>query len=238
MKIDIHIHSAGSHDCRTAPEDLINAAKKAGLDGIAICDHDHFYDGPIPDDFILLRGCEFSTPYGHLLGINLKNAVEPAPIEQLIRQIHAQGGLAILAHPYEHLRYREQIEKIAPLLDGVEVFNARACRKNKAANRQAMAFAKRYALPIFGGSDAHTLREIGNGYTILSSIDELARGGQVVCGRNSPHFCTAQSQWVRLRKKRSSILHYMRWFLFAAKCLMEDGFIKKEKQYVTYRKDW
>ncbi len=237
MKIDIHVHSAASHDCRTDINELVAAAKKAGLDGIAVCDHDCFYDGSVPEDFSVLRGCEFSTPYGHLLGVNLKSAIENAPIETLIENIHAQGGLAILAHPYEHIRYADKIDQIAPLLDGVEVYNARAARKNKAANQQALDFAKRHALSIFGGSDAHATDEVGNAYTVVPSLNRLSEG-EAVCGRNSAHLCTARSQWVRLRKQNASLPLYLRWLMFAVKCLVEDSFIKQEEQYVTYCKDW
>ncbi len=237
MKIDLHVHSAASHDGCASISELVAAAKQKGLDGIAVCDHDRFYDGPLPDDFIVLRGCEFSTPYGHLLGIGLQNAVENAPIPQLIQNIHACGGIAVLAHPFEHIRYADKIDEIAPLLDGVEICNARATRKNKAANQQALDFARRHRLAIFGGSDAHTPSEVGNAYTVVPDISRLTESDTVI-GRDSAHFCTAKSQWVRLRKKNASLVQYLRWLMFAVKCMAEDIFTKQEKQYVTYRKDW
>lgn len=238
MKFDLHIHSEASHDSRATVEEIIQSAKERGLSGIAICDHNKFYDGPLPKDFILLRGCEFSTPFGHLLGIGMKEAVEARDFEELIRKIHAAGGIAILAHPYEHSKYAEKLESIAHLLDGVEVFNARATRKNKWANDLAFEFARRHRLAIFAGSDAHTPLEVGRGYIEIASPEQLKEGGTVAHGCPSPSFATAKSQWTALRKKKAPLWKYLRWPAFAAKCIAEDFLRKQERCNVAYRKDW
>lgn len=238
MKIDLHVHSGASHDSKATVEELIRAAKAHGLSGIAVCDHNVFYDGPVPEDFIVLRGCEFSTPYGHLLGIGMKEAVAARDFAELVQNIHAAGGIAILAHPFEHLKYAEKLEQIAHLLDGVEVFNARATRKNRQANEQAFAFARRHRLPIFAGSDAHTPAEVGRGYIEIASLERLKDGGIAAFGRPSAAVTTAKSQWIALKKKKAPIWKYLRWSAFAAKCLAEDILRKQERKDVDYCKDW
>ena len=44
LTLDLHVHSAASHDGRLTPTQIIAAARAAGLDGVAICDHDTFPD--------------------------------------------------------------------------------------------------------------------------------------------------------------------------------------------------
>lgn len=230
MKLDLHIHSAASADGVMEISEIVRVAKERGLDGVAVCDHDVFYSGDTFDGFII-RGCEYSTEYGHLLALGMEKEVKTDTFEALIEEIHAANGIAVLAHPYEHLKYKDKVEEIAHLLDGVEVYNSRAERKNKAANKMAFDFAKRHGLAIYGGSDAHTEDEIGNAYTVT---EDIKGGGSSVCGRPSPAFATAKSQRVKLKKIGGS---YIKWTLFAAKCLLEDLFKRRDKDYVTYSKD-
>lgn len=77
MRIDLHTHSSVS-DGTDAPGDLVRAAREAGLDVIALCDHDTFAgldeatsEGP-PSGIRVLRGIEISGELDggsvHLLG--------------------------------------------------------------------------------------------------------------------------------------------------------------------------
>lgn len=40
MKFDLHVHSEHSRDSNSSHRDIIEIARKRGLDGFAICDHD------------------------------------------------------------------------------------------------------------------------------------------------------------------------------------------------------
>ena len=230
MRLDLHVHSAASPDGVMEISEIVKVATERGLDGIAICDHDIFYSGDTYGGFII-RGCEYSTEYGHLLALGIEGEIAHAPFEELVRGIREAGGMAILAHPYEHLKYKDKIEEIAHLIDGVEVYNSRADRKNKDANKMALDYAKRHGLAIYGGSDAHTQGEIGNAYTVT---DDISAGGITVCGRASLSFATAKSQRAKLKKTGGSLV---KWTAFAAKCLLEDLFTRRDKEYVTYSKD-
>ena len=231
MKLDLHIHSAASADGMMEISEIVKLAKERGLDGVAVCDHDVFYSEDTYGGFII-RGCEYSTEYGHLLALGIEKEVKADTLEALIEGIHREGGIAVLAHPYEHLKYKDMIEEIAHLLDGVEVYNSRACRKNKDANKMALKYAERHGLPIYGGSDAHTPAEIGNAYTVT---DDIKDGGITVCGKSSPALATAKSQLTKLRKGGKG--SYIKWTAFAVKCILQDIFTRRDKEYVTYSKD-
>ena len=237
IRLDLHVHSAFSPDGCMSLEEIVSRARARGLQGVAVCDHERVLTEAIllPEDFLLIPGAEFSTEYGHLLGLFLTAPLETAPFPRLVEAIHRQGGLAVLAHPFQRRRDPGQLGGALPLLDGVEVWNSRANRKNRQANDQARALASRCQLPAFAGSDAHRPREVGNGYVTLQvdslslpAVKEALRSGAGrPGGQESPSRCVAMSQLTKLRKTGAPPGAYCKWLLFAAKCCAEDGYRRK-----------
>ena len=83
--VDLHVHTAASPDGRSSLADLAAAAKRAGLDAMAICDHD--LCTPVPEALegvLLIPACEVSTRAGHITGLFLDR---PLDLEALGRQI-------------------------------------------------------------------------------------------------------------------------------------------------------
>lgn len=248
LSLDLHIHSKGSPDGRMSAAEIVSLARKAGLDGAAICDHDRLFvpDGSldVPEDFLLIPGEEFSTPFGHLLGLFLTREIAWQRLPQsagerekiarfcwLCDEIHAQGGLCVLAHPFERDPDAERLSPILDCLDGIETWNGRANRKRPSANAEAAAFAAARDLPAFAGSDAHLPREIGGGRVrIRVETPEfeavkaaLLRPGNPVSGKNAKHLDAARSQHTKLKKTRAGFPARLKWLLFAAKCAAEDA---------------
>jgi hypothetical protein len=99
----VHVHTTYS-DGRGTPEQVIAAARAAGLDFIVITDHNGLdakrfegYSGGL----LVLVGTEISTRQGHLLGFGFP---EPAfrfsdEASEAIEDLHALGGAAVVAHP-------------------------------------------------------------------------------------------------------------------------------------------
>ena len=188
---DLHCHSYFSHDGVANPIDMVRMAKKKGLHGFVITDHDtsecaDFFlehelmreDGLPVDGFLIIPGQEISTSAGHLLaiGVSLPNMKGIAP-DEAVKLVHAKGGLAIPAHPYDTFRsgicerWLDQLE-----VDGLEVFNAATVLKKY--NRQAFDYAQKRRLPMTAGSDAHHAAAIGCAYTILTPR-ELTRAAVI-----------------------------------------------------------
>ena len=233
LKLDLHIHSSLSPDGRMTPEEIVAAARAKGLSGVAVCDHDRLLPAAsAPEGFPVIRGTEFSTEYGHLLGLFLKAPIEEKDFRACVDAIHAQGGLAVLAHPFARSGDAARIAPILPLLDGLEVWNGRANRKRKTANAEAAALAKARGLPFFAGSDAHLPREIGNGYVTVEAEDlteealkaALLRPGNLVSGTEGRHTDVARSQRTKLEKTGAPLRKRIKWALFAVKCQLEDWF--------------
>ena len=171
---DLHVHSFFSPDAADSPEDLIAAARARGLSGLAITDHDTCEahddlrskgllreDGAAVDGFLIVPGVEVSTAEGHLLclGTTLP-PMAGRPAAEVVEAIHARGGLAFPAHPYDRWRsgIREAVLDRLPV-DGLEVFNAAV--SNRRYNVQARAYAERRGLSMTAGSDAHHASAVG-----------------------------------------------------------------------------
>lgn len=230
-KFDLHVHSAASHDGRMSLDEIARLAKAAGLNGVAVCDHDTVLTDVLPNtEVLLIPGAEFSTEYGHLLGLFLNAPIPKMPFADTVAAIHAQGGLAVLAHPFARSRDGARLAGIAPLLDGIEVWNGRADRKIGDANALARAFADAGSLRPFAGSDAHIPKEIGNGVvtlevealTLPAVKAALMTQPVTVTGRRGPSLAVARSQLTKLKKTGAPMRRYLKWCLFAAKCAAED----------------
>ena len=190
LRIDFHVHSFFSMDGISSPEDLIAAARAAGLNGFAVTDHntceavDYMLekglmraDGKPVDGFLVIPGVEVTTSDGHLLclGNRLPSSLRGRPAAEVCRVAHAAGCLCVAPHPYDLFRagIRESVLDTLPL-DGLEVFNAATTLKRH--NRKAYDYAMRRGLPMTAGSDAHHAGAVGVACTILETEDFSVAG--------------------------------------------------------------
>lgn len=233
LKLDLHVHSECSPDGVMTLEEIVSLARARGLNGAAVCDHDlALADPPRFDDFLLIPGIEVSTQFGHLLGLFITGPVETKDFFRAVEAIHGQGGLAVLAHPFERSRDGSRLAPAVPLLDGVEVWNSRAERNIHDANALAASFAQVCRLAPFGGSDAHCPQEVGNGFVIVEAQAftleavkaALLEGNARVQGRRSRAWYAARSQLTKRNKTGAEPLSYVKWAAFAAKCCAQDLF--------------
>lgn len=182
MKLDLHIHSSYSLDGSDNPKEIIKHARKIGLDGIAITDHNEIKGsleaikyGKTLNDFVVVPGIEVSSLDGHLIGLGMTESVEKGlPTKETIELITDQGGIVIASHPYRFWSgLGDEIVKSNDFT-AVEVMNARSLRKD---NRRALKLANELALGRTGGSDCHSLDQIGKAYTELEisnyDIDDI-----------------------------------------------------------------
>ncbi|MFW6111089.1 MAG: CehA/McbA family metallohydrolase [Thermoproteota archaeon] len=190
LKLDLHVHTSYSYDSLIAPEHLIFYAKKRGLDGVAITDHDTM-DGtsevPSAHDFLVIPGIEISSLYGHIIGLNVKEKVPPnLGVQETVDRIHKAGGLAIACHPLS--LFRERITGfITADFDAIEVLNSSSFPFVYSVN-YSQRIASRLELPSVGGSDAHYGPEIGRGYTVVQSESRIDSVIQAIKnGLCSPH---------------------------------------------------
>jgi predicted metal-dependent phosphoesterase TrpH len=159
--LDLHIHSRRSIDAWTSPAQIIQAAKLAGLNGVAVTDHETLRGGletmELNDDpsFLVIPGAEYHTDSGDVIGLFLHREITDRRPEEVVAQIHEQGGIAMLPHPWKGHR---DTERLATLCDLVEGWNART---DPESNVRATSLATQVGRPVVAGSDAHFAFEIG-----------------------------------------------------------------------------
>ena len=177
-------------------------AKKNGLDGIAICDHDTIEGGiacakraeELGTDLIVIPGVEVMSSKGHILVLGVNENIEPhlSP-EKTIKRARELGGVVIIPHPFKltshGIGYVEGLD-----IDAVETLNSRCLddRPNKKAKRAADSLN----LPQVGGSDAHTPQMVGQAYTeidvednpvdVNSTLMAIRQGKVRVGGKKTP----------------------------------------------------
>jgi predicted metal-dependent phosphoesterase TrpH len=218
LACDLHVHTRFSKDGESTVEAVLARAKAVGLAAIAITDHDTLegvrYAALLEDPPVLvIPGMEVSTADGHLIALGVSEPVTPRrPVLETIDLVHAQGGLAVLPHPYHRLRHgvgfrdRDAIRAA----DAVEVFNSRYITGE--ANRKAGRRAARLGKPAVGGSDSHHARYVGYGRTLVDAgpevgaiLEAIREGRCCPAGRMTPlRTYTGQSlrsTWRRVRRR-------------------------------------
>jgi predicted metal-dependent phosphoesterase TrpH len=190
---DLHVHTNFSKDGESSVEEILRAAETAGLDAIAITDHDSV-DGAKKalacETFVLvIPGIEVTTKQGHLIVLGVTEVI-PAGLDVVdtVEIARKMGALLILPHPYHVWRHGvARRKKIGmAVVDAIETFNSRYIVGS--ANRKAARIAKRMGKPCVAGSDAHHARFVGFGRTFVDadrtvpSILAAIRAGKVTCG--------------------------------------------------------
>jgi predicted metal-dependent phosphoesterase TrpH len=147
------------------------AIKAVGLDVVCATDHNTIEGAlrlrELADGFRVVVGEEISTRDGEIIGLFLERQIERGlSAMETVERIHEQGGIVSVPHPFSHNRLnhirREALERIAPTIDCLEVFNAREVFATD--NRRAAAFALDRAIPGAVGSDAHRPWELGRAW--------------------------------------------------------------------------
>jgi len=209
LKIDFHVHTCYSKDSSITLEQLVCFAKKRGLDGVAVTDH-NTVEGALKlkktKKILVIPGIEVSTLQGHLLGINVTTPI-PAKLtmQQSIQKIHEAGGVAIAAHPTAF--YKSPATRKVKSYDAIEVMNASSVPFS-VLTYCSRKFAEKLNLPQTGGSDSHYAPEIGAAYTVVDSdpdIDEIVKaiihGSTFPAGKGIPIKTRLKRSISRLKKK-------------------------------------
>ncbi|NJL57184.1 PHP domain-containing protein [bacterium] len=181
-RVDLHNHTLWSKDCLVRFETIIKLCARRHIDRIAITDH-NTAEGALQMHAmapqLVIPGEEVMTTQGELLAYYVKETV-PAGLspEEAIARLREQGAVISVSHPFDRLRkgaWREEdLLRISPLVDAVEVFNARCLFASD--NEKARAFAARHGKLGTAGSDSHTPTEYGTGLALLPPFDNTAAG--------------------------------------------------------------
>ena len=211
MKVDFHVHSEASPDSLMRIPALIRATRKAGLDRVVITDHNSISGALEAQQLapeLIIVGEEVRTTAGELLAAFVTQPVPAGlnPMEAL-KRLRDQAAFISISHPFDPYRSGwnlEQLEQLAPLVDAIEIVNARALAMNY--NTRAIEFARAHGLAGTVGSDAHQPGEIGKAALSLPDFndaeslkDSILQGEYV--GGLSPAWVHLGSTWAKVVKK-------------------------------------
>lgn len=187
MLLDLHNHTRYSPDSRVAPADLVAVARRIGLGGIAITDHNHV--GGIREaeeaaggDFLVIPAVEVSTRLGHVLGYGVRQAIpRDRTVVETVEAITALGGVAVAAHPYRFWSGLGEAAIGEVRFSAYETCNGRTLRRG---NLRARTLARSRKMAETGGSDSHFLDEIAKAVTAIDAgalrlddvLQDLAQG--------------------------------------------------------------
>jgi len=161
------------------PSALLQAAGQRGVDRLVVTDHNTIRGALAAqrlDPTRVIVGEEILTTRGEILAAFVQEEVPPhlSPAET-IRRLRAQNAWISVSHPFDTARHGWQLPdllEIAPLVDAVEVFNARCLSPR--LNILAAQFAREHNLAGTAGSDAHLALEVGRAVLVLPPFEDYA----------------------------------------------------------------
>ena len=218
LRADLHVHtwhSGSNHDlpflrsrdCFADPLAVYQAAKRRGLDLVAITDHDSIDGGRellsrLPDGRDVILGEEVSCwlPVPGATGTDTRVEVHFGTwgmTETAHREIQPLRGNAVevagylrdagiffaFNHPFHFYRGQLPLATYLELADLAPAIEARNGAMLPAHNQLAAALATSRGRVVVGGSDAHTLRRVGTTWTAAPGATRDEFLANVVAGR-------------------------------------------------------
>ena len=128
---DFHVH-ASPDDGALAPWMLRDEAARAALDVIAVTNHNQSFTGRLAsrvgeagDGPLMLAGEEITNPRYHMIAVGIERTVNGARLSaaDAIADVHAQGGVAIAAHPSRGFHGYDE-DSVVAMLDGAEAMHS------------------------------------------------------------------------------------------------------------------
>jgi hypothetical protein len=195
LVIDLHMHTRmGAYDSALHPDRLAEEARRVGLTGVAITEHDRHWERHALGRFreeqaplVVYNGMEVTTELGHILAFGLPGY--PARMDRIaeLRAYASEaGGFLAVAHPFRYwfepvhftrrglppMEMAPEVLARQPVfeyVDAVEVLNG-ACSERE--NLMALAVANLLGKPGIGGSDCHSEAGIGIACTVFERTPE------------------------------------------------------------------
>jgi len=164
LRGNIHTHTTNS-DGQLSPEEVARFYAKRGYDFLVLTDHWRVTHSPPSSPLLVISGAEVDFPTGRggsvhlvLIGVEALPFDREASPKEAAGLARGEGAVVVLAHPYWSGLELADIEGLAFLLHGLEVFNF-SCLRGAGRGESAVywdGLAQRgMALWGFACDDAH-----------------------------------------------------------------------------------
>ena len=190
--IDPHTHSRFS-DGPSTPHRMFMHARRRGLRGIIITDHDtvrHWHsslEAAKHHEMITCMGVEVSSAQGHILAyfdnetparkvaraLSLdEGTIHYMEAKSIFRRVRELGGMVCVPHPYGPFyplggRYFNEV-------DGIEEYNSWIFQDNKSFHN-AFGAGKKHKVAALGASDSHYPYTLGFGATAIPTAVDISK---------------------------------------------------------------
>ncbi len=163
---DLHCHTFHS-DAAGSPETLHAAARQAGLDFLAVADHNttsqrrYFYPASSPE-LVFVRAMEVTTTEGHANAFGVEGMIDyritrPGDVHLLVDHVHARGGILSVNHDKPTIPWSFEF----PRADCMEVWQSTWIEWNWISlARYQHRLAAGLRVSAIGGSDYHQPAEL------------------------------------------------------------------------------
>ncbi len=170
---DLHTHTYASRcslNSTKIERNYLKRLEKTTPLTIAITDHNVF----TKTDFAI-PGEEIKTNQGEVIGLFISEEIKPwKDAVEIIDEIHEQGGISIIAHPYDKIR-RDAMktipDEVLKKVDMLEVANGRSLNSYRKKAKQTLI---RSGLLPSAGSDGHFLWELGDSGLFLKLGNDVS----------------------------------------------------------------
>ncbi len=179
MILDLHCHSQASEDSRAPVESYLKwlQRKRADvpIDGLVLTEHrqwdPHADYRPLEDryGFLILRGAEVETDYGHVLVYGVNDDITQRfdftdvrlSARELVPAVSAMGGIALPCHPGRPTVGLCVHYEMKPPIEGVVAVEAINGGSRRGEEERVRVLIDRYGYKAVGGSDAHLVSFVG-----------------------------------------------------------------------------
>ena len=165
MRFDIHVHTRCSSCSSLSIDQILLEAQSKNLDGVCITDHETMAAGHMLQEglqsngLVVIIGMEYTTPSGDFLLFGPFEKLLPGlSARELLQVVNHANGVAIAAHPFREGRSTDEnliLEGHCSIIEGVNG------RDNGYSKKMASQWEKDYGVRLVGGSDAHSVEELG-----------------------------------------------------------------------------
>lgn len=187
--VDFHCHTRFSRDSILTEERFITLAIERGLTHVCVTNHnnvegaiavrDKALEMAVDDRLTVILSEEVSTDDGEVVGIFLQRTIPRGlSANETADEIHRQGGLVIIPHPFDPFRGSHikegPLRNLAEMgkIDAIEVFNCRVTLQRH--NLAAAEFATRHDIPGVAASDSHSSFEVAMAFNVLPAFESAA----------------------------------------------------------------
>jgi hypothetical protein len=173
VRVAAHVHSSWSYDAEWSLQDIARAFRRRRYDVVLMSEHDRTFDqqrwttyqqacqAASTDDIVLIPGIEYEDAdnivHTPVWGENVPYLGAGRPTIELLRSAQAEGGVAVLAHPWRRDAISRYQPEWAPLLSAVEIWNRKY--DGIAPHRETPRLVAGQGLKPFVSLDFHTSRQ-------------------------------------------------------------------------------